>query len=161
MVEKNSAKYDSLLYLYSVLKRLGGGDVNTFEQWLKSQKIQYLAQLFGVSLRYQYNLYIRGPYSPALAHDLYQIKEVNIKPMLDRFIPDELEKRLNDMQTFIKDMSARQLEIVVTLHWLTKVAALPRDRAVARLKEWKQTDDNELKYALNKLENYAKIKASY
>lgn len=160
-MNNNLNNYDNLLYLYSVLKRLGCGDVNTFEQRLESQKVQYLAQLFGVSIRYNYNLYIRGPYSPNLSRDLYQIKEAKMKPMIDKFIPNELEKRFNDLKNFIKDMDARKLEIVVTLHWLIKVADLSKAQAIDRLKEWKQVNDGELKYSLNKLKKYAQIKASY
>ncbi|MFH1392437.1 MAG: hypothetical protein ABIG90_02020 [bacterium] len=72
-------QYDDTLLAYSVLKRLGAGNVNIFKERLKSQKIQYFAQLFEVSPVYVFNLYLRGPYSPDLAYDLYEIKKEKFK----------------------------------------------------------------------------------
>ena len=121
---KNKDNKDILLYIFSLLKRLNCGEVNTFEQRLKSQKVQYFAQLFGVSLRYQYNLYLNGPYSPSLSHDLYQIKELKMKPMLEKFIPEELEQKFSDTKKFIKDLNTRELEIVATYHWFLKIVKI-------------------------------------
>jgi hypothetical protein len=87
--KETNSNFDNLLYLYSVLKRLNCGEVDTFEQRITSQKTQYFAQLFGVTFRYNYNLYINGPYSPALAKDLFAIKEQKMKPMLNKFVPDD------------------------------------------------------------------------
>ena len=157
----DNKKYDVLLYVYSVLKRLGCGDVNTFEQRLKSQKTQYFAQLFGVSLRYSYNLYLNGPYSPTLAQDLYHIKEFKMKPMLEEFIPEELEQRFKDLKTFMGDMTARQLELSATYHWLLRVADLGKNAAKKKLAELKNSSESELIYAINKLKQYEQIKKSY
>ena len=158
---KDKSNQDVLLYVYSLLKRLGCGKVNTFEQRLKSQKVQYFAQLFGVSLRYQYNLYLNGPYSPGLAHDLYQIKELKMKPMLEKFIPEELEQKFNDTKKFVKGLSVRELEITATYHWLLKIVKMTAEETCKKLIEWKGATQKELDLSKNKLKQYEQIKKSY
>lgn len=45
---------------------------------LRLQKYVYLAQHFGINLRYDdFTLYLKGPYSKKLADDYYKIKEVS------------------------------------------------------------------------------------
>lgn len=166
MQESNDEnKYDVLLYLYSVLKRLGCGDVDTFEQRIVSQKTQYFAQLFGVSLRYNYNLYLKGPYSPVLANDLFEIKklvsEQKIKPMLNKFIPEDLEERFSDLKEYLKGVTPRQLEILATYHWLKKVAGYPVKTARAELIVLKGATEKELEFVENKINKYEEIKAGY
>lgn len=40
---------------------------------LRMQKYVYLARFFDIDLGYKYNLYLRGPYSPSLAEDYYNL----------------------------------------------------------------------------------------
>ena len=153
-------KYDLLVFLYSILNRLDCGDVDTFEHRIKSQKIQYFAQLFGVSFRYNYNLYIKGPYSPELAHDLYEINQMKIKPIKDHFIPDRLENRFFKLKSFIEDMNIRELELVATYHWLIKIAKFSMEPAKEKLIFLKKASAKELSYVLNKFNEYEQIKGS-
>src|SRR3989344_8861390 len=88
-----SLEYDAALLAFSILKRLGCGDVETFDKRLKSQKTQYIGQLFGVSPNYPFNLYVHGPYSPALTTDLYKFNKLNTTPSFAKFAPEELEER--------------------------------------------------------------------
>ena len=81
--------YDAVLFAASILKRLDSGDLETFEQRLKSQKVYYLAQVFGVSPAYNFNLYLRGPYSPGLAYDLFKLKENGIEVKSEEFVAEE------------------------------------------------------------------------
>ncbi len=143
--------YDETLFAFSVLKRLGSGSVDSFGERLKCQKIYYFAQLFGVSPSYHFNLYIRGPYSPALADDLYKTKDKQIKANTGKFIPDELERRFIELQTFLKNKDIRQLEVIATLHWLLKKAGLPVSDAISKLKDLKGASEKEIKYAFNSL----------
>jgi uncharacterized protein YwgA len=158
-LDKN--KYDELLYIYSVLKRLGCGDVNTFDERLMTQKVQYFAQLFGVTHRYDYNLYINGPYSPFLSNDLYKIKELKLKPMLEKFIPNDLEKRFSDLKKFIFGVNNRKLEIISTAHWLSKVACLKSDEVYKKMIELKNISKDEYNYLINKIKEYDEIKKNY
>ena len=139
---------DATLLSYSILKRLRSGGVDTFEQRLKSQKYHYFAQLFGVVFCYPYNLYLRGPYSPNLAHDLYEIKKNNIEVDVEKFVPDELEKRFIKLKKFVSGKNLRQLEIIATLHWLLRTAKLPIEQAKNKLVELKNTKQSELNFAI-------------
>lgn len=153
---------DELLYLYSVLKRLGCGDITTFKDRLKTQKIQYFAQLFGVSLNYRYNLYLYGPYSPELANDLYKIRDQKLKPQAIDFIPEELKIRFSDLAGFIKELdNNRKLEVTVTLHWLIEVAKLPLEKAQEELCKIKSATLEEFEYALSMIKKYERLKANY
>lgn len=142
---------DATLLSYSILKRLRSGGVDTFEQRLRSQKYHYFAQLFKVVFCYPYNLYLRGPYSPNLAHDLYEIRQHNIKVDVEKFIPDELEQRFIKLKEFIREKNLRQLEIIATLHWLLKTAKLPAKQARNKLIELKGVNKSELNFAIKSL----------
>jgi len=154
-------KEDDLLYVYSILRRLGSGEVNTFEQRLKSQKTQYFAQIFGLSLKYEYNLYLNGPYSPALAHDLFYIKENNIKSVEFTFAVVRLAEKYKALSQYLKDMTGRQMEIVSTFHWLRKVAGLNNIDSEDRLIKLKKANSEEVIYANNKFQEYERIKKSF
>src|SRR3989338_10370231 len=105
MVVDNTQQYriniDSALLAFSVLCKLGAGKVDTFANRLKSQKIQYLAQVFGVSPAYNFSLYIHGPYSPGLAHDLFTFNTEKHPDMSD-FVPDVLKERFKALSEFVK-----------------------------------------------------------
>lgn len=45
--------------------------LNSFSDKVIAQKVIYLLQLKGVKLDFNYNLYLRGPYSPELAKEMY------------------------------------------------------------------------------------------
>lgn len=151
---KNS--YDSVILSYSVLKRLRSGKIDSLEDRIRSQKIHYLAQQFGIVSTYQYNLYLRGPYSPDLTHDLYQIKNNNVEAKIIDFVPYELEKRFEKLKTFIRGKSNRELEVIATLHWLIKIVDFPKNKAIEKLVELKNTSKTEIDYALNSIEKICK-----
>ena len=142
---------DTVLLACSVLKRLGTGSLDTLPERVRSQKVQYFAQLFGVSPAYSYNLYLRGPYSPDLAWDLYQFKESGQSAPTERFVSDELEGKFKQLESFIKEKSVRQLELVATLHWLRNVATLNAEEAERKLRELKNANEEELRWATEEL----------
>lgn len=137
--------YDEVFFVYSVLKRLGSGDIKTFEKRLKSQKVQYIAQLFNIVPNYSYNLYIHGPYSPNMANDLYIVSVKDVKLDTDKFLPEELEDRFNILKSFLKNLNNRDLELVATLHWFLCKASLGSDKAIEKLKEFKNATKKEIK----------------
>ncbi len=139
-----SKDLDAVLLTSSVLKRLGGGEVDTFEQRLISQKVQYLAQVFGISPIYGFNLYIRGPYSPSLAHDLFALKDDKIQAKPEPFTPQALEEKFVKVKKFIKKQDTRQLELTATLHWLKTTANFPDNEATAKLKDIKDANEEEV-----------------
>ncbi|MBI4262100.1 hypothetical protein HY624_01080 [Candidatus Uhrbacteria bacterium] len=151
-MEEYRKDFDSVLLMYSVLKRLGSGEVDTFPQRLRSQKTQYLAQTFGISPVYDFNLYFRGPYSPSLAHDLFKLRTEKTKPTLEKFTPDELEGRFKKAASFLKEKSIRELELITTLHWLQTVAKLSEESASKKLRTIKESSQEETE----KAESYVK-----
>lgn len=152
MKEEYSKDFDAILLVYSVLKRLGSGGVGTFTQRLISQKVQYLAQVFGVSPQYRFNLYLRGPYSSFLANDLFKLKEEKIQVKKESFVPQELEEKFQEAKKFVESKTARQLELTTTLHWLKIEAHLSNNRALAKLKEIKSPNEEEVKETISFVE---------
>ncbi len=140
----NISSNDSALLAFCVLTRLGGGKVETFEQRLKSQKFQYLAQLFKVSPPYSFGPYLRGPYSSALARDWFEINRKDIKVQDDKFVPDELETRFIKLKKFVEGKLIRELELITTWNWLLRVAHLTEIEAKKKIIELKNASPDEV-----------------
>lgn len=65
---------DQLAVLHLVLNHVGlGADISTRDKRIELQKVVCLAQEAGLGLGYSYNWYVRGPYSPGLTSDYYQL----------------------------------------------------------------------------------------
>jgi len=94
--------FNQVKHVFNILNRLGSGKLHNFRERLRTQKIHYLAQEFGVSPVYCYNLYLRGPYSPQLAHDIFRLKESKVSAPRYRFVANELENRFQRLKDFIK-----------------------------------------------------------
>lgn len=138
---------EEAIFAYSVLRGLGCGEMSTFNERIKSQKVQYLAQLFGISPKYQYNLYLHGPYSPALANDLFKISEDKVSVIKIKFVSDELENKFLNLKKFMATIRSRkELELITTLHWLSKVAKLPENEAEKQLIKLKSASEEEAIY---------------
>ncbi|MEK6921840.1 MAG: hypothetical protein AABX82_08175 [Nanoarchaeota archaeon] len=140
---------DQALFTLNLLRRLGHGSVGTFEERLKSQKCQYFAQSMGISPSYSFNLYLKGPYSPDLAHDLYTLKDSPSDVV--KFASTELEEKFNKLKSLLKDKSSRQLELCATLHWLLKIVGLNQPKAKQKLIEIKKASDAEFLYAIKEV----------
>jgi len=58
-------------------------DPNSFENRLKVQKAVFFLRHLGVKpyTDYEFNMYLRGPYSPTLAQDYYRLKDVEPTPV--------------------------------------------------------------------------------
>ncbi|MEA2052950.1 MAG: hypothetical protein U9O90_09055 [Euryarchaeota archaeon] len=52
-----------------------GFDIEKFEHRLMLQKYVFISKFFGFNHGYSYSIYLRGPYSPALADDYYKLAE--------------------------------------------------------------------------------------
>lgn len=139
-----NTSFDAALLAASVLKRLDVGTLTSFDGRLKTQKVHYLGQVLGITTVYPFNLYIRGPYSPELSHDLFKLHESSAKITEQKFMADELEYKLKRLKGFVKEKSGRELELVVTLHWLLKRASLPLEKAIERLKTLKDATEAEI-----------------
>jgi uncharacterized protein YwgA len=89
-------------------------NVNRFDHRIKLQKYVFIAKMLGWDIsHYSYNIYMRGPYSPDLTVDYYelanhQIQLENYEQLLPRFDTDKFTKTVEG-----KDIE--WLEVATTL----------------------------------------------
>jgi len=86
-------------------------DIDLFDSRIRLQKYVYIINRFTRTFNYDYNSYLRGPYSPDLAKDYYKLDEVDTNALLD--VPDEF-------LGLVKNRSTRWLEIASTILMLKK-----------------------------------------
>ncbi len=96
-------------------------NVNSFDHRLKLQKLVYIAKSLGVpKLEYDFNLYLRGPYSPELADDYYNLVEsVGIcEDEVETLLSNEAFRKFAEL---VNGKDGLWLEIAATLIELKKV----------------------------------------
>ena len=111
--------------LAMVLKRMGGFDpiafMLDFDARLRLQKAVHLLQAgFDVDLGYQFNYYLRGPYSTGLASDAYSLTpSVFAKAQPLKFKDGPTEERFERFLRFVNphQSDAIWLETASTLLW--------------------------------------------
>jgi len=92
-------------------------NITSFRSRLRLQKYMYIAErMFGLKFNYPFNLYLKGPYSSALADDYYKLSE--FKKDLDkiRYDKDKFEK----FKEFVKDKNSTELEVIAITHFAWK-----------------------------------------
>ncbi len=93
-------------------------DVSSFTARLRLQKIVYLLQQFGLETRWNFSWYIRGPYSPLLAHEMFGREKADSKTMLserDKRSIKILQEKLN-----VRQASAMELEAAAAIVFIRK-----------------------------------------
>lgn len=99
-------------------------DMRDFNNRLIYQKMIYILQEKGVSLGYDYNWYIRGPYSPQLAEDLFNISEelFNQNKGLVFINNQEVIQQIKNTHAILNDYSNNPyfLEILASLIYIQK-----------------------------------------
>jgi len=88
-----------------------------FRNRLRLQKFIYLMQAYDINLGYNFRLYLRGPYSSALARDGFEIPKINKVSQL-KFEDETKEKRFLDFLKFLGNNKDNEewLEIASSLH---------------------------------------------
>jgi len=121
------------ILLKLVLDEIGFRDlkIDTFTERKVLQKKNYLLQLTGIDLGYRYNWYLKGPYCPALAGDVFSLRE-EIKDGDDEFNDYELNSKtkeksiiLGEIERLPDELKTRPdewLELVASLHYLKHIA---------------------------------------
>jgi uncharacterized protein YwgA len=84
-------------------------DVDEFDDRVKLQKYLYLAGDFGLDHPYDYNIYLHGPYSPALAEDYYSLD------LEERESPPSPSIDVEGYTSLIQGKDKRWLEIAATI----------------------------------------------
>ena len=121
-----SAKKKNIVALGGILRRVGNFDPvifqSDFNARLVLQKTIYFLQEFGLNIDYSYSWYLRGPYSPPLTRDAYELAKSYAKIQVVRFVDSEKERRFCEFLSFIKPIAYNRayLERVASIHFLCK-----------------------------------------
>ena len=113
-------------------------NMDSFENRLKIQKFVFLLKNALSDLGYHFNLYLRGPYSPELARDAFQISDWSeIKEI--RFKEEEKETKFKKFLAFLEPFKedTKWLEIASTIVLMKE--ALQTDNKNFIIKEVKKT----------------------
>ena len=124
--------------LIACLKELGfKPKVSSFQDRLVIQKTTCLLEIMGFKLGYGFSLYVRGPYSPSLADDVYnctrQIQELNTGFALS----EGEKKKLVKLAQISDNLNAKMLEITATYAYLWKQLGKESKEAMIILKRMK------------------------
>lgn len=112
--------------------------VNNFEDRLIVQKLVYLLQLKGLNTQFNYGLHIRGPYSKALANELFnhkkEFEELKTEVQLD---PKEAKAAHELKELF--GLTPSLLEVGATYAYFSQEQKLNPIEATKRTKEVKKS----------------------
>jgi len=140
--EKMLKKEEGLRAFLSWLKKEGVIDSSfnpkeNFNDRLKLQKYVFIAKFFGMDFGYNFNLYIRGPYSVELANDYY--KELELENKTLNFNPKFIK--------LVKGKSENWLEIASTILMLKEdhpnIKKVELEKTVIGIKPWASKEDVE------------------
>ena len=111
----------------------------------KIQKLAYLCKSMGISLNYQFSLYISGPYSTGLTRDYYEEPQLIETLETDYSLNEEEVEVLDKINEYVlihpvtNDYESEFLEAVSTVRYLKKkYSNLLDDDIFVRTKEIKQ-----------------------
>lgn len=95
-------------------------NVFSFENRLKLQKFTYILQsMFELNIGYDFNWYHYGPYCMELTKDAFNINFEDVSKV--KFADDNSENKFEEFVLFIKDKDIKWLEIVSSIHFLSKL----------------------------------------
>jgi uncharacterized protein YwgA len=109
--------------LAGVLRRIGQFSLDKFQDRLRLQKTVYLLQAFGIYLGYNFNWYLYGPYSPALARDAFKVMPLSSRFGPQAFSDGATEERFRSFVEFLggQKNDPQWLELVASLHMLNRL----------------------------------------
>ncbi len=132
-----------LLNLQIVLGELGiEAGIETIDQRVTLQKAVYLAQAAGVPLRYRYNWYVMGPYSPDLTRDYYALHEQpqgNLESGKSMVLREPFASTIAglrpamDLPSGVQLTQSEWLELLASVHYLRNRSAFTAEETQARL----------------------------
>src|SRR5689334_17804093 len=105
---------DRVRALHLILRELGIDDsIDTVDQRLTIQKAIYLVQT-KIGLGYSYGWYLKGPYSPRLTRDYYDLAAVEDRGTLAGALKESVIKPLKE----IRDLIAAKPAQAPLSHWV-------------------------------------------
>lgn len=129
-----------LVLLKLVLDELKvGSSIDSMGNRKGIQKAIYLAQLAGLDMGYRFGWYIKGPYSPGLTKDYYELAH-EIATGEDEYkgleLTESVKQRVHRIDPLLKQPSDVDLpkedwlELVASVHYLMKLRGLEKSEAL-------------------------------
>ncbi len=111
-------------------------DMTPFSTRLRIQKILYLLQELGLQTGWKFGWYVRGPYSPDLAHELFEHHE---KGARDSRVQEDERKALEKFREKFgaSPLNAQQLEAAAAVVYVAKSTRLRSAALVATVSKQK------------------------
>jgi len=129
-------------------------DKGQFEHRLIAQKLVYLLKLKGVSFGYPFRLYVRGPYSPALAREYFEHAGEFFRCETDQALAHAEAEYVAEL-TGLFDKSPSLLEIGATYGYLTYEMHQPPQQAYRTVRRMKSFYPSEqIVKAVNRAKQY-------
>lgn len=115
--------------------------IATVEDRLILQKAVYLAQT-KVNLGYSYGWYLKGPYSPGLTQDYYELAGRDDVLELGGVLKDSVREALAPVRALIEGkpeplLLAHWLELLASLHYLVRRSGFSVESATDKIHETK------------------------
>lgn len=155
---------EKFVALKLILDHVGVGDqINTVEQRMETQKAIYLAQSMGVELGYSYGWYLKGPYSPSLTRDYYELHATAEEDFAEgRNLKNRVRGVLDQLRTLIDARPAQLsrahwLELLASIRYLIRETGYTEDRARERLARLKPHVHPQFDAGLAALKEYALV----
>lgn len=105
------------------LRNLETFSLDNFSDRLLVQKKVYLAQSLGVDLGYRYNWYLKGPYSPELTSEAYQVIPLGKQNFEDYDFDEEVNNILNEVNDLLNHPN-RKLAQLNDVDWYELLASI-------------------------------------
>jgi len=140
----SASEKDKVIALGGILRRIGNFEasafLSSFDARLIFQKTIYLMQAFGLYLGFDFSWYLRGPYSPSLAHYGYEIAKIDRELPLSKFSKPQSEKKFEEFLEFLGSgrENAEWLEILASIHLQKKLYPLKSKSDILQIVVQKQ-----------------------
>ena len=118
-------------------------NIDTVNDRKKVQKAVYLGQLTGIDLGYRFGWYLKGPYSPSLTRDYFDLEEAiasgdrdHEDKELEKIVIKKLKKVVPIMKHGPEVHLSQEdwLELVASVHFLLQVRGLSNKDTLTTLK---------------------------
>lgn len=128
--------------IYLIMREFGGFNIDDLEKRVILQKTIYLTQILGLDLRFRFNWYIHGPYSPDLTTCAFELNEDN--EAKDQFkelpIRIDVKKRIEILKDWLKarptDLKIpKWLELISSIHYVKNIHYAPNDITRENIKD--------------------------
>lgn len=147
LLKKLRKPLDEAIYTIAVLKKTGNANISSLANRVICQKIVYFASRLGITPHYDFSLYVKGPYSPELANDLYALEPYFGEVKEAEFISEKTEEKFKKLRAILESgNNARELEVAATLDFF-RANSESMEAAVKKTKERKDAAEAEIEHA--------------